>query len=130
MARPDQGDVADAKVLDRPEGDRVEIGPAPEAAEDRPDQVAAAAETTGAEADENGRRERQRLRSVQEQQPLDDRGSLGRQLGPTQEAQGDQLADGNRVGHQRVRNDVGVGRVKANRRIEVQELAEPSRGGQ
>ena len=81
-------------------------------------------------ADVNRRREWQRLRSVQEQQPLDDRGTLGRQLGPAQEAQGDQLADGNRVGHQRVRNNIGVGRVKANRWIEVQELAEPRRGRQ
>ena len=66
-----------------------------------------------------------RLRFVQAQQPLDDRGALGRQLGPAQQAQGDQLADGNRVGYQRVRNNIGVGRVKANRWIEVQELAEP-----
>ena len=71
-------------------------------------------------AEVNRRREWQRLRFVQEQQPLDDRGALGRQLGPAQEAQDDQLADGNRVGHQRVWNNIGVGRVKANRWIEVQ----------
>ena len=81
-------------------------------------------------ADVNGRREWQRLRSVQEQQPLDDRGALGRQLRPAQEAQGDQLADGNRVGHQWVRNNIGVRWVKADRWIEVQELAEPRRVGQ
>ena len=81
-------------------------------------------------AEVNRRREWQRLRFVQEQQPLDDRGALGRQLGPAQQAQDDQLADGNRVGHQRVWNNIGVGRVKANRWIEVQELAEPRRGRQ
>ena len=67
---------------------------------------------------------------VQDQQSLDDRGPLGRQLGPLQQAQGDQLPDGNWVGHQRVRNDIGVGRVQANRRIEIQDLAEPCRGRQ
>ena len=50
--------------------------------------------------------------------------------GRRKQAQGDQLADGNRVGHQRVWNNIGVGRVKANRWIEVQELAEPRRGRQ
>ncbi len=40
----DQGDVADAQVLNRPVHDRVEVGTAAQSAEDRSDQVAAAAE--------------------------------------------------------------------------------------
>ena len=96
VGSPDHGHVADAEILQRPVGDHVEIGASPEAAEQGTDQVAAAAEAAGAEADIERGRERQRLGSLQRQKRLDDRHAHRRQLGMPQEAQGDQLANRDR----------------------------------
>ena len=62
---PDQRDIANTQVLDRPVGNCVEIGPAAEATENGPDQVASAAETARTEADENRRREGESLAAME-----------------------------------------------------------------
>ena len=99
-------------------------------AEDRPDQVAAAGKAARAEADQRGRRERQDLRPVQIHQGRLDRRALGSQLGSMQQAQGDQLGHGDRIRNERMRNHEGIGRMQANRRVEIQEPAKHGRRGQ
>ena len=50
--------------------------------------------------------------------------------GRFKQAQGDQLRDRDRIGDDRLRHHERVGRMQANRRVEVQEPAELGRGGE
>ena len=104
---PDHGDVADAKVLNGPVGHHVEIGWPPKPPKMGRTRLLPPPKPPALKAEVNRRREWQSLRFVQEQQPLDDRGARP----PARPAPGprDQLANGNGVGHQRVRNNIGVG---------------------
>ncbi len=70
----------------------------------------------------------QDLRPVQIHQGGLDGRPLGGQLGPIQEAHGDQLGHRDRIGHDRMRHHEGVGGMEANRGIEIQEPAEHGRG--
>ena len=126
----DDGHVADSEVLRGPVENQVGVGPAAERAEDGADQVAAAAEAAGTEAEQIVGRERQELGAVEIQQRLPDRRPALGQLGTLKQRQRDQLGDGDRVGDQRVGNDPGVGRVEPDRGIDVDHLGEPRRGHQ